>query len=189
MSIRQAESSREREAVAHFDTGFGEGAVTVVGGRLAAVELPSPGRELAPASSADNVNAADRRALARWAAELEAYFRGKRLSWTAEEIPLDRLELRPFERRVYATLLQVPAGTTIGYGELAERAGFPRAGRAVGSAMAGNPIPVVVPCHRVIHADGSLGRYGNDDRWKARLLALEGESVGRADVEGRTARR
>ncbi len=59
------------------------------------------------------------------------------------------------------------------YGELAEMAGYPRAARAVGNAMASNPIPIVVPCHRVVRSDGTLGNYGNDPTWKERLLEHE----------------
>jgi methylated-DNA-[protein]-cysteine S-methyltransferase len=115
----------------------------------------------------------DRAVVARWVDALEAYFHGERLSWTAEEIDLERRETGPFRRAVYETLLTVPAGVTVSYGALAEMAGFPRAARAVGTAMASNPIPVVVPCHRVIRSDGSLGRYGDDPSWKERLLAHE----------------
>jgi len=64
-------------------------------------------------------------------------------------------------------------------GTLAEMAGYPRAARAVGNAMASNPIPVVVPCHRVVRSDGSLGRYGDDPAWKERLLDHEQKHVAR----------
>ena len=121
----------------------------------------------------------DRAVVAKWVDALEAYFRGERLSWTAEEIDLDRRETSSFRRAVYETLLSVRAGVAVSYGALAEMAGFPRAARAVGTAMAGNPIPIVVPCHRVIRADGSLGRYGNDPSWKERLLAHELEYADR----------
>ena len=111
----------------------------------------------------------DMEALARWIEALEAYFRGERLSWSADELPLEQLAAGPFERAVYAALLSVPAAQTVSYGELAEWAGYPRAARAVGNAMAANPVPIVIPCHRVIRADGTLGNYGNDPAWK-RLL-------------------
>jgi methylated-DNA-[protein]-cysteine S-methyltransferase len=125
-------------------------------------------------------SAAQQALLAEWAAAMEAYFRGERLSWPTDEVPWDDLGLRPFERAVYQALLTVPAGETVSYGELAEMAGYPRAARAVGTAMAANPIPVVIPCHRVIRADGSLGRYGDDPEWKPRLLEHE-----RAALRGR----
>jgi methylated-DNA-[protein]-cysteine S-methyltransferase len=115
----------------------------------------------------------DREAAKYWTAGLESYFRGERLSWTLAEVPLDRLGVSGFARRVYTALLEVPAGTTVTYGELARMAGHPGAARAVGTAMAGNPVPIVVPCHRVVRADGSLGEYGDDPRWKPILLAHE----------------
>jgi methylated-DNA-[protein]-cysteine S-methyltransferase len=151
--------------------------VTVADGALIGVELPSGAGGWRPAAAssapAAETSAADRQALTRWAAELEAYFRGERSGWSAEELDLDRLGLGTFELRVYEELLRVPAGETISYGELAEAAGYPRAARAVGNAMASNPIPLVIPCHRVIRADGSMGNYGCDPTWKERLLKHE----------------
>jgi methylated-DNA-[protein]-cysteine S-methyltransferase len=108
-----------------------------------------------------------------WTAQIEAYFRGERLSWRADEIPWRALGLGVFERAVYEALLTVPSGETVSYGELARMAGYPRAGRAVGAAMARNPLPIVIPCHRVIKADGKLGNYGKDPRWKKILLDHE----------------
>lgn len=112
-------------------------------------------------------------ALDRWVDALEEYFRGERLAWSAEDIPWEDLRVRPFERAVYEALLTVGPGETVSYGRLAEMAGHPRAARAVGSAMAANPIPVVIPCHRVIRSDGTLGNYGDDPDWKPRLLEHE----------------
>ena len=92
---------------------------------------------------------------------------------------IDRLEVEPggteFQRRIWHTLRRsVPAGSTIGYGELAARAGRPDAVRAVGAAMAANPIPVVIPCHRVLTADGQLWDYGGGLARKRWLLEHEG---------------
>jgi methylated-DNA-[protein]-cysteine S-methyltransferase len=109
----------------------------------------------------------------RWAEQLAQYFRGDRLRWTADELGLDGLAVGLFARLVYATLLTVPPGVTVSYGDLAAMAGHPRAARAVGSAMANNPVPIVIPCHRVIRSDGSLGRYGDDPAWKPYLLEHE----------------
>jgi methylated-DNA-[protein]-cysteine S-methyltransferase len=139
---------------------------------LAGVELPPVLATESP--EVDQVKGdRDRAVVAKWVDALEAYFRGERLSWTVEEIDFDRREMNSFRRAVYETLLTVPAGVAVSYGALAEMAGFPRAARAVGTAMASNPIPIVVPCHRVIRADGSLGRYGDDPSWKERLLTHE----------------
>ena len=168
-----------------YRTPWGMGTLGVSEGSLVGVELPGApasthpekpalrgGSRAAPPSSHESPTA-DRSALDRWVGELEAYFRGERLSWRPEEIELDSLGLGPFERVVYTTLLSVPPAVTVSYGVLAEMAGYPRAARAVGNVMAANPIPVVVPCHRVIRADGTLGNYGHDPAWKGRLLTHE----------------
>ena len=118
-------------------------------------------------------------ALERWASALAEYFQGERLCWDPAEIPWEELGVREFERAVYEALLAVPPGQTVSYGDLAEMAGYPRAARAVGSAMARNPVPVVIPCHRVIRSDGTLGNYGDDPEWKPRLLEHERAAVQR----------
>ncbi len=162
---------------ASYETTWGEGWVYVSEARLMGVDLPGEGagpcsvqREGAEATP----EAADAEALSHWREELEAYFAGRRTGWTLTEAPLDHLGLSSFEVAVFETLMSVPAGETVSYGELADMAGYPRAARAVGNAMACNPIPVVVPCHRVIRSDGTMGRYGNDPTWKERLLDHEG---------------
>ncbi len=78
-----------------------------------------------------------------------------------------------FEKKVYRTLQRVPAGSVVTYGELARRAGYPGAARAVGSAMRKNRLPVVIPCHRVVPAAGGLGDYSAGKQWKCLLLANE----------------
>ena len=106
--------------------------------------------------------------------QLEAYFAG---TLRVFDLPL-RLEGTPFRRKVWEQLRQIPYGQVISYGELARRVGQPGASRAVGGANRHNPIPIIVPCHRVIAADGTLGGYsGNCDGSadvKQALLRLEG---------------
>ncbi len=80
----------------------------------------------------------------------------------------------PFQRRVWQALARVPYGTTLSYGELARQVGNPRAARAVGMANARNPLPIVIPCHRVIGKNGSLTGFGGGLDVKQQLLALEG---------------
>jgi len=157
-------------AIGRYRTPWGTGTVAVRNGRLVSVELPSATQ---PAPASADAAPIDRAALDRWVGELEAYFRGERLAWGPEDIGLDSLGVGSFEQVVYTTLLSIPPAVTVSYGVLAEMAGHSRAARAVGNAMAANPIPVVVPCHRVIRADGSLGNYGNDPAWKERLLIHE----------------
>ncbi len=80
----------------------------------------------------------------------------------------------PFQRRVWEELRTIPRGSTVSYGELAARLGMPGAARAVGSAVARNPVSIVVPCHRVVGADGSLTGYAGGVERKRALLELEG---------------
>lgn len=104
------------------------------------------------------------------ARQLQEYFRGERRDF---DLPLAP-EGTDFQRRVWTELARIPYGETISYRALAERIGSPAAVRAVGRANGANPIPIVVPCHRVIGADGSLTGYGGGLPVKQALLALEG---------------
>lgn len=83
----------------------------------------------------------------------------------------------PFQRRVWQELRTIPRGSTVSYGELAARIGMPGGARAVGSAVARNPISIVVPCHRVVGADGSLTGYAGGVERKRALLAMEGAPI------------
>lgn len=108
----------------------------------------------------------------RHIAELEAYFAGERRRFGG---PLDLSVVRsPFQHRVLLTLGGLPFGALTSYGELARRAGYPGAARAVGNAMAGNPVPIVIPCHRVVGAGGVLGGYSGGLALKKALLRHEG---------------
>jgi methylated-DNA-[protein]-cysteine S-methyltransferase len=91
--------------------------------------------------------------------------------------PVDLRLAHGFRREALVALRGVPAGTTVAYRELAELAGRPRAVRAAASACATNPVPIVVPCHRVVRSDGTLGAYGPGQPAKRTLLALEGVVV------------
>ena len=92
------------------------------------------------------------------------------------DLPYDlRLVRSPFRRRVLEVLAgEVGRGQAVSYGELAARSGFPKAARAAGSACATNPVPVVVPCHRVLPSTGGVGSYGGGPPRKRRLLEIEG---------------
>ena len=103
--------------------------------------------------------------------QLDEYFEGRRHAF---ELDVDVRIAAPFAERVLHELAFVPYGTTTTYGMLAARAGKPRAARAVGTVMNRNPIPIVLPCHRVIGADGSLVGYGGGLSRKEQLLRLEG---------------
>jgi O-6-methylguanine DNA methyltransferase len=103
-------------------------------------------------------------------AELESYLAGELREF---ESPLD-LRGTEFQMKVWRALRAIPYGTTCSYRDIAERIGHPRAYRAVGAANRANPIPIIVPCHRVIGRDGSLTGYGGGLTMKERLLRLEG---------------
>ncbi len=105
------------------------------------------------------------------ALQFRDYFGRKRRQFT---LPLDYRFATPFQRLVFDALLRVPPGQVVSYGELARAIGRPQASRAVGSAMAHNPLPILVPCHRVIHRDGTLAGYSAGLHVKEFLLALEG---------------
>jgi methylated-DNA-[protein]-cysteine S-methyltransferase len=103
--------------------------------------------------------------------ELDEYFEGKRQEF---DLPLDwRLSHPGFYRRVLRATARVPFGEMITYRDAAEQAGNSRAFRAAGSALGSNPIPIVVPCHRVIRSDGDVGNYGGGPHMKRFLLRLE----------------
>ena len=103
---------------------------------------------------------------------IRKYFDNPRVSFS--KLRLDLSSGTPFQKKVYAALMRIPAGKTISYGELARRARCPGAARAVGTAMKKNRLPIVIPCHRVIKGDGSLGRYSQGIPWKRKLLKYEG---------------
>jgi methylated-DNA-[protein]-cysteine S-methyltransferase len=109
--------------------------------------------------------------------QIIAYFAGKH---TFRPLPsvlcLTNLSaLTPFARKVLGACMKIPSGKTVSYSQLASMIGKPRASRAVGSALAKNPIPLIIPCHRVIHSDGSLGNFSapGGTTLKKMLLALE----------------
>jgi methylated-DNA-[protein]-cysteine S-methyltransferase len=111
------------------------------------------------------------RALDETRRELGDYFAGRRRAF---DLALDLRGQAPFAVAVLGELAEVPYGHTATYGELATRAGNPRAARAVGMVMNRNPIPIVLPCHRIVGASGSLVGYGGGLERKEKLLRLEG---------------
>jgi O-6-methylguanine DNA methyltransferase len=99
------------------------------------------------------------------------------LSGARAEVPLDLSPMTPFQRRVMEVVRRIPRGEVRPYGWVAREAGVPGASRAVGNVMARNPVPLLVPCHRVVRGDGTTGSYGYGADEKVRLLRLEGVPV------------
>ncbi len=112
--------------------------------------------------------------LSRLVKELDLYF-ARQL--TTFSVPLNPASGTVFQRRVWQELIRIPYGETRSYAEVAEAVGNPLAARAVGSANKSNCIPVLIPCHRVIRADGELGGYGSGVHIKRKLLELEGVTI------------
>jgi methylated-DNA-[protein]-cysteine S-methyltransferase len=117
----------------------------------------------------------DDKAVSRWLRPLARALEGGCVNFS--DWTLDWKRATPFQRRVWETARQIPRGQTRSYWWVAVRSGNPRAARAVGSALGANPLPLVVPCHRVVRADGHLGGFGGGLPLKRRLLALEGAEV------------
>jgi len=137
---------------------------------VSGVVLPQPTREAAGEQMESVVTGGPRLAKLA-AAELAEYFAGQRREFS---VPVDLSGLPSFTQRVLAACATIPWGTTQAYGQLAAEVGSPQAARAVGQALGRNPVPILVPCHRVICADGSLGGFGAGLMMKRRLLELEG---------------
>jgi O-6-methylguanine DNA methyltransferase len=126
-----------------------------------------------PKAAADEIWIEDSRKLARCENQLQAYFRGQLREFT---LPLD-LQGTPFQIRCWEALCKIPYGATCSYATIAERAGSPSAFRAVGQANHNNPVAIIVPCHRVIGANGTLTGYGGGLGIKEKLLRLEAGEI------------
>lgn len=127
-----------------------------------------------PVARSDDWVEGDHPLLRRAAVQLQEYFAGTRHTFDLPLAP-DGTE---FQRRVWQTLSTIPYGQTVSYAELASRVGRPSASRAVGAANGRNPLPIVLPCHRVIGANGSLTGFGGGLPTKRFLLELEGALLG-----------
>ncbi|MCS6975651.1 MAG: methylated-DNA--[protein]-cysteine S-methyltransferase [Gemmatales bacterium] len=112
---------------------------------------------------------------------LERYFSGEMTA--LDEIPVDYRGLSVFRRRVMEACRAIPSGSTATYRQLAEAVGHPKAARAVGGVMRTNPVPLIVPCHRVIRCDGNLGGYSGPGGVVLKRRLLELESLGRCRSE------
>lgn len=141
--------------------------------RLAASENGLIAIDVKKSSISGEVTAADTQAkaiLQTARKQLAEYFAGKRKTF---DVPLDLVGTE-FQLKAWKALSRIPYGETISYGQQAKNISKPKAFRAVGSANGKNPVPIIVPCHRVLASDGSLGGYSLGLRMKMQLLALEG---------------
>lgn len=140
-------------------------------GKLIEIDLPKPTREAAESEAPDEaLESSD--GFGDLTKRLRLYFNGGPVDFS--DVPVELIGLGEFESQALREAMKIRFGSLISYGELAELAGSPRAARAVGNAMRRNPLPIVVPCHRVVHSDGSLGGYMGGLDLKRKLLALEG---------------
>jgi methylated-DNA-[protein]-cysteine S-methyltransferase len=150
------------------ETPFGQLKLAVdAEGGLVELWLPNRGRSIEshepfPRAASDGMRAVQ--------VQLNEYFLGKRRTF---DVPFEPRGT-PFEQRVWARLLEIPYGATTSYGEIANEFGLTNGARAVGRANGANPIPIVIPCHRVIGADGTLTGFGGGLPLKQALLELEG---------------
>jgi methylated-DNA-[protein]-cysteine S-methyltransferase len=156
-----------------LDTPLGSLLLATTPAGLVRVAYASEDHESVLATLADRVSPRVLRAPARLddvAHELDDYFAGRRRAF---DLRLDLQLARGFRREVLQTLPTIPYGTTASYSTVAANAGKPRAIRAAASACATNPLPIVIPCHRVVRSDGTLGRYLGGPAAKQTLLSLE----------------
>lgn len=139
-------------------------------GRLLRFNLRAPG-----SAKLDPVAENNPRKLSKVQQQVDEYSQGKRQAFDLDLV----LEGREFDRKVWAALLDIPFGSTMSYGAVARKIGAPKSARAVGAANGANPIALIVPCHRVIGADGSLTGYGGGLTLKRKLLEHEAHVCGR----------
>jgi methylated-DNA-[protein]-cysteine S-methyltransferase len=162
-------------AFEHHETPLGTIVVGATREGLVRIGLPSEDSADVLQQLAERVSPrvlrASRDSLVQTRTQLDEYFGHERRLF---EIPLDWRLTSGFRRDVLRATAQIPYGETASYRDVATRAGSPNAVRAAGSALATNPLPIVVPCHRVLRTDGGLGQYRGGPEAKAQLLSLEG---------------
>jgi methylated-DNA-[protein]-cysteine S-methyltransferase len=161
-----------------FETDWGWAGIVVTKKGVCCLELPAKNKEMAKKRLLQRCPAAapgpkPPAGLARRAvAELQAYFKGKRVEL---DIPVDLSGLTPFQKKAYQHLKRVGYGKKKTYKWLAESMGAPKAAMAVAGALARNPIPLIIPCHRIIRSDGTIGGFSGPGgvNMKKRMLKLE----------------
>jgi methylated-DNA-[protein]-cysteine S-methyltransferase len=170
--------SREDSGCLEFPTGLGTCRIRWSGKVITSIQLVEP-RDRTGLAGTGRIPAFVRDAARRLTGHLAGAVED------LSDIPLDLEDVPPFHRVVYRTALSIPSGARLSYGALAARAGAPGAARAVGTAMRRNPFLIVVPCHRIVAADGGLGGFSAPGglRTKRRLLAIERDALRKRDRE------
>lgn len=162
------------EAYALVTTEFGAFGFVARDNRIVSTYLPGPKTKIARRIARDHPEATKRPGLLpRFQKKVGRYFNGETVRFDES---LDLSDQPPFRRKVLEQCRRIPYGTTASYGDLARAAGSPGAARAVGSAMAHNSFPLLIPCHRVLCANGSIGGFSSPEgvRQKEQMLRLEG---------------
>ncbi len=161
------------------NTGWGFFGVVMTGrGKVAATFLPQQEKQVRRMIMAHFPGAAEHTTIADgFCEQVRDYFSGRKVAWKVE---IDWRDATGFRRKALEACRQIPFGSTASYADLARAAGSPGAARAVGSAMATNPLPLIVPCHRVLRSDGSLGGFSSPQGppQKQRMLKLENPAFG-----------
>lgn len=175
LAQRAADEGLVDVAVERHDSPLGTIVLGATGAGLVRVGLPAEDEDAVLEELAARVSSrvlrAPHDALTRTRRQLDEYFRGRRHDF---DVALDWRLTQGFRREVLRATARIPYGRTASYREVATAAGSPNAFRAAGSALATNPLPIVVPCHRVLPSGGGLGDYRGGSEMKARLLGLEG---------------
>jgi len=146
-------------------------------GKVSAIEFPKPTREEAVAvlrAGIDGELVESNEGFDPLAGQLRDYFAGNRTEFTFEP---DLADLTEFQRKVLRTTMTVPYGSVVSYRWIAEKAGHPGAFRAAGQALGRNPVPIAIPCHRVVASGGKLGGFSGGLHWKEKMLAMEGVEI------------
>jgi methylated-DNA-[protein]-cysteine S-methyltransferase len=156
-----------------FDSRFGAIGVVITGkDMIAGIYLPHKNEKTLERILVDFPGAARGPLPDRVRKALDGCMKGRGCEAMLQMLELDRLG--PFQKAVLLQEAKIPTGKVLSYSQLAAKAGFPGAARAAGSALANNPFPLAVPCHRTVRSDGSLGGYGGGLEMKRALLELEG---------------
>lgn len=159
-----------------FPTAGGTFGFVAERGRLLATFLPESVGRLRKRLAGEWPDAVEHPdALPAFRKQVEAYFMGERSTFSVESIKIDLSHFTPFQQSVLEACRNIAYGRTASYADLARAVGRPGAARAVGSTMARNPLPLIIPCHRVLRADGSLGGFSSREgvAEKKRMLSLE----------------